>query len=66
MILGLGVLTALRLPVGPVAHDLRVARERARADGDKRRSDSEASESRPTLIPLPPPGNALDADYPSW
>lgn len=62
LILGLGVLTALQLQVGPVAHELRVARERARADAGEPRSASEASEPRPTLSPLPPQGARLDAD----
>lgn len=59
-ILGLAVLAALRLQVGPAAHELRAARERASADAGERRSASEASEPRPTLAPLPPPGSPLD------
>jgi hypothetical protein len=62
VIRGLAVLAALRLQVGPVAHELRLARQRARADASERRSVSEASELRPTLSPLPPPGEPLDAD----
>lgn len=62
LILGLGVLAALRLQVGPAGHELRATRERARADAGERRSASGASEQRPTLSPLPPAGVPLSAD----
>lgn len=62
LILGLGVLAALRLQVGPAAHELRRGRERARAEASERRSGSGASERRPIVSPLPPARVSLDAD----
>ncbi len=52
VVLGFGVLAAMRVGIGLQGVELRRKSREARSDADERRSDSEASEECPTLAPL--------------